>query len=295
MVTAISVVRDFSLYRRCLRENPKCGNMEFVALDNTVTNEPIPIRYNRFLDDCNDLGDSWLLFCHEDFEPWESIEKKIDELSLDEHALYGPIGCRRKGFAGFGMQVYCGEIEECKREGVGEPWKVGRPIVAPVEVETFDCCCLLVHSALIRQHDLRFDEELQFDLYVEDFCAAARLHHGIKSYAIPFKACHHSFYGDLHLFWNTVVAKTASGFYVGNCSVKSFALSGRLPIWYFPTSRLSKPNIFAYAGPVAWRQAEFLTRPMRLRRNFCMNPIKMPSSLLAMDMLKRLKRGRNSR
>ena len=192
MVTAVSVVRDFSLYRRCLRENPKCGNMEFIALDNTAINEPIPVRYNRFLNDLDDLGDSWLVFCHEDFEPQESLEKKIEELALDEHALYGPIGCRRKEFAGFGMQVYCGEIDECKREDASEPWKVGRPIAAPVEVETFDCCCLLVHSSLIRQHGLRFDEELQFDLYVEDFCAAARLHHGIKSFAIPFKACHHS-------------------------------------------------------------------------------------------------------
>jgi len=39
---------------------------------------------------------------------------------------------------------------------------------------------------------MRFDEKLEFDLYVEDFCADARLRFGVKSYVIQMEACHHS-------------------------------------------------------------------------------------------------------
>lgn len=192
MVTAVSVVRDFDLHRRCLRENPKCCGVQFVTIDNTSTNQPIPVRYNGFLDSYDYSRETWFMFCHEDFEPLEDVERKIDELKLDKMALYGPIGCRRRGLFGFGMQAYCGEIEECNRSGGGSIWKVGSVIETPVEVETFDCCCMLVHSSLVERFALRFDEELLFDLYVEDLCASCKVQHGISSFAIPFKACHHS-------------------------------------------------------------------------------------------------------
>ena len=192
MVTAVSVVRDFDLYRRCLRENPKCSGVQFVTFDNTSNNQPIPVRYNGFLDGYDYSHETWFMFCHEDFEPLEDVERKIDGLKLDKAALYGPIGCRRKGAFGFGMQVYCGEIEECDRNGGGKIWKVGSAIEAPVAVETFDCCCMFAHSSLVNKFGLRFDEELCFDLYVEDFCASGKLRHGISSFAIPFNARHHS-------------------------------------------------------------------------------------------------------
>ena len=192
MVTAISVVRDFDLYQHCLCGNSKCRGMQFVTFDNTSTNQPIPVRYNSFLEDYDYSDESWFMFCHEDFEPLENVVERIDGLNLDKTALYCPIGCRRKGMFGFGMQVYCGEMKECKRADGSQSWMVGSAIEKPVEVETFDCCCMLAHSSLVERFGLRFDEELLFDLYVEDLCASCKVQHGISAFAIPLKACHYS-------------------------------------------------------------------------------------------------------
>ena len=83
-------------------------------------------------------------------------------------------------------------MTEKKRSGDGDVWCPGQAVDSPVEVETFDCCCLIVHSSLVKKHKLRFDENLAFDLYVEDFCATARVKHGIRSFVQPVKCCHHS-------------------------------------------------------------------------------------------------------
>ena len=52
--------------------------------------------------------------------------------------------------------------------------------------------CIVVHSALVKQYGLRFDTNLSFDLYAEDFCAAASLRHGVKTRILPFKCKHWS-------------------------------------------------------------------------------------------------------
>ena len=51
MVTAVSVVRDWDLYNRCLRENSYCKDWNFHVFDNNDDNKPIPERYNSFLDE----------------------------------------------------------------------------------------------------------------------------------------------------------------------------------------------------------------------------------------------------
>lgn len=190
MVTAVSVVRDFDLYRRCLRENPKCSGVQFVAFDNTSNNQPIPVRYNSFLDGYDYSHETWFMFCHEDFEPQEDISALL--ATADRSALHGVVGGVRRGFAGFGRQVIYGNMTERRRDGEGEERRVGRGIERMVEVEAFDCCCLIVHSSLIQKFHLRFDERLLFDLYVEDFCAAAKVFHGVRSFVHPVKCCHHS-------------------------------------------------------------------------------------------------------
>ena len=51
--------------------------------------------------------------------------------------------------------------------------RLGRRVKTGIKVQTFDCQCLIIHSSLINRYKLRFDENLTFDLYVEDFCANA--------------------------------------------------------------------------------------------------------------------------
>lgn len=189
-VKVISVVRDFPLYRRCVEDNPNLQDVEKVCLDNREGNEPVPVRYNAFLDGYDHSRPAWLVFCHEDFEIAEPVRPLLN--GLDRETLHGPIGCSRQSFLGLGRQIYSGCIEECDRGDESHRWMVGRRVPKGTEVETFDCCCLIVHSDLVKRFSLRFDEALAFDLYVEDFCAMSKVRHGIASNVLPLSAIHHS-------------------------------------------------------------------------------------------------------
>ena len=190
LVSVVSVVRDRATYRRCLEDNRYCNGLILFPFYNRECNNPIPVCYNRFLDEYDYAKESWFIFCHEDFEFQEDIIPQLRR--FDKDSLHGVVGATRKGFAGFGMQVIYGNMTEINRDGSGAEWSPGRKICHPVEVETFDCCCLIVHSTLVQKHGLRFDENLLFDLYVEDFCAMAKVKDGIRSYVYPVKCCHHS-------------------------------------------------------------------------------------------------------
>lgn len=187
----VTVVRDYTLYNKYIRTNKTHGDVTFVALDNTHENLPIPVRYNDFLDDYNYSNDAWLVFCHEDFEFLENLNIVLK--NLNKNALYGPIGHIRVGAFGFGVQRVRGEVKITKKgEDVLKSWKIGQYLRKPARVETFDCCCLMVHSSLVKKFMLRFDERLEFDMYVEDFCAAANDYFKIPSYAVQMNVCHHS-------------------------------------------------------------------------------------------------------
>ena len=87
----ISVVRDFGMYDRLVRNNPFYPKgTDFVAFDNNKENKTIPERYNSFLDKYNYANDDWFIFCHEDWEVQEDLRKKLK--NLDVNYLYGPIG-----------------------------------------------------------------------------------------------------------------------------------------------------------------------------------------------------------
>ena len=190
LIRVVSVVRDMAMYRRCLEDNRYCKGLILFPFDNREFNNPIPVCYNMFLDEYDYAKESWFIFCHEDFEFQEDIIPLLGR--FDKGSLHGVVGAARKGFAGFGMQVIYGNMTEINRDGSGGTWNPGQRVSGDVEVETFDCCCLIVHSSLVAKHRLRFDEKLLFDLYVEDFCAFAKVRHAIRSYVHPVKCCHHS-------------------------------------------------------------------------------------------------------
>ena len=70
--------------------------------------------------------------------------------------------------------------------------------------DTVDCQCLIVHSSLIQRHKLRFDENLTFDFYVEEFCINASERYDVKLKVIPLKCVHYSGGNITERFYNSV-------------------------------------------------------------------------------------------
>ena len=167
-IAIVSAVRDFAFYRKCVEENPMLDGCEKTVFDNRTENMPLPARYNEFLDSFDYSRPAWIVFCHED---WEATEPVAPVLSrLDPGSVYGVAGAtvERRAFF-FARWKFIGDIESCNRDG-SDPGVHGLPAPPGTACDTVDCVCLVVHSSLVQRHSLRFDPEMTFDLYAEDFC-----------------------------------------------------------------------------------------------------------------------------
>ena len=185
----VSVVRDWAKYERCLKDNPVLSGGELCPIDNREKNEGLPVCYNRFLESRPKGETTWYVFCHEDFELKEALPPLLD--GLDKNSLWGPVGAATRVRWGFYHQwLMLGCVAECAKDG-SNVHVIGTPVPVGTPVETFDCQCLIVHSSLVQREGLRFDENLSFDLYVEDFCMAATKK-GIVSRILPMTAQHWS-------------------------------------------------------------------------------------------------------
>lgn len=180
-VYVVSVVRDFGLYNRLVRENPCLSGCELYADDNNQSNVAITRRYNAHLNVLN-RKEGWIVFCHEDFEFLDSLKEKLE--NLERGAIYGIAGVDFNG-------VSQGLTLNSEKDGSGLT-VTGRPFSSAKLVSTLDCMCVIVHSDLIRKTCLRFDENLLFDMYVEDFCATAHERFGVPSYVLPIRTQHYS-------------------------------------------------------------------------------------------------------
>ena len=189
-IVCASVVRDFAMYERCVRGNSHCAGCELVPIDNRERNEGIGVGYNRFIESRPADEDAWYVFCHEDFELKEPLPERLATLGRD--SLWGPIGVATEVKLGlYHKWTMRGSLEECKKDGSGRR-SIGTAVSEGTPVETFDCQCVIVHASLVQRHHLRFDENLTFDLYAEDFCIAAKERFGVASRILPLKACHWS-------------------------------------------------------------------------------------------------------
>lgn len=188
-VLVVSVVRDMSMYERCLKDNAFLAGTELCPVDNRERNESISVCYNRFLRSRQPGEQAWYVLCHEDFEPKEHLAPLVER--LDKGSLWGPIGAVTRVRWGFYHQwLLLGQVEESKKDGSCVR-HIGKPVACGTPVETFDCQCLVVHSSLVQSHGLAFDENLTFDLYVEEFCMAAAKK-GVSSRVFPMAARHWS-------------------------------------------------------------------------------------------------------
>lgn len=188
----ITVHIDKALYTKCILNNffilnsPLCT---VVGFDNKNDNKNISTRYNQFLDSYDFTSPAWFIFCHSDWEVREDIVSVSH--TLDKKCIYGPIGafllCNSDGSF---VREYRGQCFEKKRDGTMERQQLCQRIDTGILVDTLDCQCLIVHSSLIQQYNLRFDDDLRFDLYVEDFCINAKTAHGISSKIVNIQCCH---------------------------------------------------------------------------------------------------------
>ena len=190
----ISVVNNYSLYKKLILENKFISlpqNISCIDYDNTTENISIPIRYNSFLDSFDYNKDAWFIFCHCDWELLEDINPILSK--LDKNYIYGPIGSKIDFYENKGIRVLSGFCYEKRRDGSGFR-ALGKLKEALELSDTFDCQAIIVHSSLIKKHNLRFDENLHWDLYVEDFSINAKLKFNIDSFALHFRSCHWSGY-----------------------------------------------------------------------------------------------------
>lgn len=215
----ISVVRNEKMYHDFVTHNPYNKGGEFIAYDNNKENITIPKRYNHFLNNYDYSKPDWFVFCHEDWELKEDLEKRLCD--LDKNNLYGPIGTDLN-YKIFLFHPLKGQIENSYKDGSNHTL-IGHSVKNLSQVGTFDCQCLIVHSSLIKKHHLRFDENLTWDLYVEDFCIGAREQHNISSYILQLKCQHYSFGNIAERFYTQYAYlqkkyATAKNMYISTCS-----------------------------------------------------------------------------
>lgn len=192
-IVVISVVRDFDLYNRLVASNVFFRNAQFVTFDNRKDNKFISVRYNQFLDSYDYSQAAWFVFCHEDWELQSDISEKL--LSAPTDCLYGPIGTVLVPENDIYRLCMLGYVKNSDKNGKNIRF-YGNKCADFAKVDTFDCQCLIVHSDLVQKFNLRFDKNLQFDLYVEDFCINAFEQHGIESRILGIK-CQHYSYGSI--------------------------------------------------------------------------------------------------
>ena len=190
----ISVVNDYAMFDRCIKENPYIkynSNIKLIDFDNTKDNVYIPVRYNSFLDNYDYSKEAWFVFCHCD---WELMDNISDTLAnLDKNCIYGPIGSICVSAGNKVGRLLTGFCYERRKDGTG--FRCMGFLKSGVEpTDTFDCQCIIVHSSLVKKFGLRFDEKLKWDLYAEDFSLAAKTTCGVRSYALFLPACHWSGY-----------------------------------------------------------------------------------------------------
>ncbi|OGI03034.1 MAG: hypothetical protein A2104_01820 [Candidatus Melainabacteria bacterium GWF2_32_7] len=192
-IQVVSIVNNFDTYNTVIRNNKNINHYSLTIFDNTSKNIGISTRYNSFINSLQPNDDSWIIFCHQDFGFMEDPLSKL--CTLDKNFICGAVGAKLKR----GLFVRNSKLFTYKRFFIGEIHqgdnssdfrKNGKKLKKPERVETLDCCCIIVHSSLITRFNLRFDENLKFHMYAEDFCIYARKNFGIDTKVVQFECFH---------------------------------------------------------------------------------------------------------
>lgn len=141
----------------------------------------------------------WCIFIHQDFGIMQDIDSLLKK--LDRNNIYGAVGV--KIFKG----IFFGKKDKARHLGFKTSFKLtlGRilqgkndfnfkkhwcPALFQPTVDAIDCCCIIIHSSLIKKYNLRFDENLNFHLYAEELCYRAKKDYKIKTKVVQMKCFH---------------------------------------------------------------------------------------------------------
>ena len=120
----------------------------------------------------------------------------VTGLCLEKGQRYAYLGLSRQ----YGLMLQAGHYYSIRHLGrikclpeIAEEQICGTPVNAPALVDTVDCCCLIVHSSLIRKYQLRFDPLLAWHFYSEDFSLNAQRSHGIETRVVQMDCGHYGY------------------------------------------------------------------------------------------------------
>lgn len=224
----VCVSNDLSVFNKVIASNQNISKYAIKMFDNSIENIGISKRYNDFIkNNITTESDFWIIFCHQDFGFKEDPINKLN--LLDKENIYGPIGIGNKfnlykglknklfqliGFypvfrfmrkddsgrfrlfyikkesikKGFLYSKLYGQILQGRNDSTFK--KTGKKIKFTTPAVVLDCCCMIVHSSVINKHNLKFDEKLNWHMYIEDFCLGAKVNHNISTKVVQLD-CYH--------------------------------------------------------------------------------------------------------
>lgn len=201
-IEIVCVANDLEMFNQVIGTNSNMNKYPITIFDNSIENIGISKRYNSYItNNINSESDFWVIFCHQDFgfnkDPFEKIK------SFNKKYIYGAIGTA-VNFSSFRLlKKYLlnkpSKYFPVKRKIVGQInqgiknvgfKKFGKKILFEKTVSSLDCCCMIAHSSLINEYNLRFDENLNWHMYVEEFCINAKKTHKICSKVAQFDCLH---------------------------------------------------------------------------------------------------------
>lgn len=209
----ICIFNNQEIFDKVVKYNENLKSCDIYSYDNTRENVAITKRYNDFIDSNIDSEDFWCVFVHQDFGIMEDIDKMLEK--LDKSCIHGAIGVKiyrgifigKKGKDGhIGLKRHFaltwGEIQQ-GHNGFNFT-TYGKKVSYQKGVDSIDCCCIIMHSSLIKKYNLRFDENLKFHMYAEELCYSAKKNHRIKTKVVQMK-CFHLGEGSLNDEYNESV------------------------------------------------------------------------------------------
>lgn len=207
----VCIFNNQEIFDKVVKNNENLKDCELFSYDNTLRNTPITQYYNKFIQETVEEPqdeDFWCVFIHQDFGFMENVKAVVEK--LNPKYIYGAIGVkilkgiffgkkglnkdfgRRLGFK-TNLKLILGRILQGNNSTLPIDYNFKpKGIVALFEptVDSIDCCCIMIHSTLIRKYNLRFDENLKFHMYAEELCFRAKKEHKIKTKIVQTKCFH---------------------------------------------------------------------------------------------------------